>query len=411
MPTGLETVLSTSDPGDDTQLRFRYQHGYGVMLLVGSATGALSYISIWCEHHEDLLGQFQDGTFDSFQVKTATPENGAWEVKDDAFRKSLGRFVALDKRFPSQVKSHAFVSNVRYYDTGQGDQIHKSPIQFMKAVCKHATHSELPSPYDTVLKGLAEQMGCSEADLFSTCKKVRLVTGPRLEHFESEIAHRCLPRLPDCSSLNPAQLDALRDELIHSVYKASSISVSDPSQFWYGVSGNNGQNPRLLAKRLVVADTIDGALATHAMLFRFAPAPLGEMLREGRTQHTVLQQKFIHGGLAGQVDTMQWRTISAEQHLLSLTAKDPDEAAVVLNQVRGLVKAACSDANLAASASPEPWGPDMLRQVLRRLERVADTQQSGAAHQTLDCLVGVAGLLTEACEVWWSPTFDLETQP
>lgn len=99
------TVLDGSDPGDDTQLRYRYQHGYGVILLCGAAIGTLPYVSIWCEHHEDLLGEKPNGQFDSYQVKTATPESsGPWKMSNAQLLKSLGRFLALDQRFPWEVR-------------------------------------------------------------------------------------------------------------------------------------------------------------------------------------------------------------------------------------------------------------------------------------------------------------------
>jgi hypothetical protein len=50
----------------------------------------------------------------------------------------------------------------------------------------------------------------------------------------------------------------------------------------------------------------------------------------------------------------------------------------------------------------------MLRKVQQRLEKTADEEPDLVFSQSYDCLVGMAGLLTEACTVWWSPQFDLK---
>jgi hypothetical protein len=59
-------VRNTTDPGDDMQRRIRYQHAYGVILLVASIRKELPYVAIWCEHHEDLLGELADGRYDAY---------------------------------------------------------------------------------------------------------------------------------------------------------------------------------------------------------------------------------------------------------------------------------------------------------------------------------------------------------
>ena len=48
----------------------------------------------------------------------------------------------------------------------------------------------------------------------------------------------------------------------------------------------------------------------------------------------------------------------------------------------------------------------MLSQVQQRLQKLAEDQPNLVFDQPYDCLVGMAGLLTEACSVWWSAQFD-----
>lgn len=52
-----------------------------------------------------------------------------------------------------------------------------------------------------------------------------------------------------------------------------------------------------------------------------------------------------------------------------------------------------------------PYGPSMLIDVQGRLRRLAEEQADDVGQHGYECLVGVAGLLTSECRVWWSPRF------
>jgi Cap4 dsDNA endonuclease len=401
-------VLDRGDPGDDTQLRFRYQHGYGVILLCGAATGALPYVAVWCEHHEDLLGEMPNGQFDSFQIKTATPESGPWKMSSEKLWKSIGRFVQLDEKFPGKFDAHSFVSNVKCFDTDQPAELGKSPIKFFRALKVCATCEDLETWCATALQDLAAKLKRDKTQLLETCKRVQILKGPALDGFEISIAHEHLPKVEGCAKLSPAELDGLRDELIQKVFNASSVAIDDPSKHWCCVLGNDHINPRLKAKRLVAKDTTQDAIAGRTLVFRFAPSSTSLRLGEGKKDLEILAKKLVRGNLASQLDPMQSRTLSAEQHLLTLVAQDADNAGKVINQLKELVQGTCTDAEAIASANPEPWGLEMYRRVVTRLQNVADNQPDMVHRQPHECLMGIAGLLTEECKVWWSPKFDVE---
>src|SRR5438105_15210810 len=86
-------AFDTTDPGDATQQNFRYQHAYGVMLLVSGKLGLRPYVTIWCEHHEDYLDERNDKKFDAYQIKTSKPENGARIPRDLALIKTYRLIV------------------------------------------------------------------------------------------------------------------------------------------------------------------------------------------------------------------------------------------------------------------------------------------------------------------------------
>src|SRR5947208_3025920 len=92
-------ILGEGDPGDETQRNFRYQHAYGAILLIAGAAKIESYSAVWCEHHEDLLAERNDGLYDSFQIKTRQPERGYWNIDSEEIVASLKKFVKLHNQF------------------------------------------------------------------------------------------------------------------------------------------------------------------------------------------------------------------------------------------------------------------------------------------------------------------------
>lgn len=127
-----DEILDTVDTGDETQLRFRYQHAYGVILLLAALSGKKPYTFLWCEHHEDLLGQRNDGFFEAYQIKTR--RDGSWNLSDDPLKDSIKRFVEVDQHFPRKIKEFFFVSNARYENSNAQNKVGRSPKKFLQAV-------------------------------------------------------------------------------------------------------------------------------------------------------------------------------------------------------------------------------------------------------------------------------------
>ncbi len=98
-------LMDTDDVGDSTQRNFRYQHAYGVILLIGAALKKLPYIAIWCEHHEDILAEREDGRWDGFQVKTRKPELGEWDLNDNELCSAIDHLARLESKFSGRISA------------------------------------------------------------------------------------------------------------------------------------------------------------------------------------------------------------------------------------------------------------------------------------------------------------------
>lgn len=392
-----DEARDTADHGDDVQRRFRYQHGYGVMLLVAATSGRLPYASLWCEHHEDYLASRAGGLFDAYQVKTRETRLGPWSLSDRAFARALCRFVTLDARFPGRIAAFKFVSNNDYL-TATGATRVNSPVYLLRAVRDSTVTDTLCA---TMMDSLATQCTCSAAQLRSVLLRTELILGPSMDTIDTVIAHEHLPLLDSCARMTPDQLNNVRDELLEAVHRASALTTSDPARHWYCITRSDQRDPYLVSKQLTIEQARDIISRALTVPFRYTPSGTPDILKRPEDL-SLLEKKLLIGGIGTHADIMKRRARSAERHLLEITAADPDQAELLLAQVTGIVQGACSDAYAIACLDAEPFGPQMLRDVVQRLRLVADSTPALVSHQGPDCLMGVAALLTDECKVWWS---------
>lgn len=394
------------DPGDETQRNFRYQHAYGVILLLASATGKKAYIYIWCEHHEDFLAELIDGTFDAYQIKTAKPENGPWTWTKPPLRDSIKRFVALHNKFPSSISSFFFVSNVEQSDSHAEDKIHLSPPRLLEVIDNLPQDGKLKEAFDDLLA----HCQCTPAELQHVLKNLKFIKGPDRDSFDAVIAHDHFSSVPECKSLNAAQRNHLRDQLVQVVYQASSLKVEDPSRHWLCIGESAQGDPYLQSKKITIESIKTLIKEATARPFSFVPITIPFKLGGGDGKLSVLDKKMLKGGLSEYATTMRRRTLSAEQHLIEQSHLDPAGISNALSQLTSYVQSVCDDARLTASANPAPYGAQMFRYVHTHLQKAAEQHPEMVFNQPYDLLVGVAGLLTEECSVWWSERFDLKEQ-
>lgn len=401
------------DRGDATGRDYRYQHCYGVVLLIAAKSGRRPYEAIWCEQHEDLLAQRQDGLYDGYQIKTARPERGAWRLTDDDLVKSIGRFVDLVTEFGSKIGSLYFVSNTEWDEItpeGKDDRRRgRCPQLFLQHMRGCSTSTDIAEPYATAFNDLRVECSCEADELLTVLKRVDLILGPSRREIEASLAHEHLPVLNECRLLNPAELNAVRDNLVARVHRAASLQVTDPIRHLRAFLDPTEPDPVLVAKRILVADmVISPSPPSEVPDFEFVGEPsvqLGASL-----VGNVIDQKLEKAGLNDQIDYMRGRARAAEYTLIRHVHRRPEAFPKLLVQIEQRVYGEAMEAQLQARQQTAPYGPTMLMDVQSRLRRVAETDAGAIGHHGYDCLIGVAGLLTDACRIWWGPRFPIVTE-
>jgi hypothetical protein len=404
-------VFDATDPGDATQRNYRYQHAYSVMLLVGGKLGLRQYVAIWCEQHEDCLAERSDKTFDAYQIKTSRPENGAWKLSNLELIKTIGRFVELVGEFGSSINKLFFVSNTECETVGPdntNDRLRaQCPRLFLEHVQSCKTHDDIDAVFISTFRSLQAECGCLEELLFHVLQRMDIICGPSRGEIDAALSHEHIAKLDTCKALGAEKLNDFRDYLVGKVYRASSLQVEDPIRHLRPQITGTDIDPRLAAKRLSVEHLVVYAAESHGpKVFQYVGESLIQLGRERPA--TILEQKLAAGGLAEEIDYMAERERSAERHLLEDLQRRPERYPELSKQIEQVVLGECREAHLRAREKPAPYGPAMLIDIQDRLRRIAREETALVGDHSYECLIGMAGLLTHECVVWWSARFPIE---
>ncbi|MBY5645559.1 dsDNA nuclease domain-containing protein [Rhizobium leguminosarum] len=407
------TLFDVSDPGDATQQNFRYQHLYGVILLVAAARGTLAYSNIYCEHFEDFLCEKTDGMFDGYQVKTQRPENGAWRTTDDALIKSLGRFVDLHGRLGAKAGTFFFVSNTECDNVTSESKDEakrgRCPALLLRHIRSSSDANAIQPPFKKAFDALRAECGCAAEQLFATLQRVEIILGPGKREIEAAVSNEHLACLAGFDTLAAAALNTHRDDIAAIVHRASSLQITDAVRHVAGTVFRQGTDVRVSAKRLSPTQILQPPNTQNgrpAHLFPGLPVlGLGSM-----PQGTVLEQKLKHGGLEEEIDYMRMRERAAEYSIMEDIVRRPERYPALQTQIENVVLGACSEAHLRHRSDTSVFGPAMLVAVQDALKAAAKDRADQIGHHNYECLVGVAGLFTSECRVWWSPRFQIDQE-
>ena len=164
-----------------------------------------------------------------------------------------------------------------------------------------------------------------------------------------------------------------------------------------------------MAKRIVAENIAIIIADARENTFRYLPELATLQLGGSKDRVDILRKKMTRGGLALHYETMRRRALTAEQELLDLATR-PDDGTLFCSQVENVVLAECTESNLRASQNGQLFGPAMLIDVYDKLKHISKAERSRVHSQSYDLLVGVAGLLTSECKIWWSKPFDLKDE-
>lgn len=443
MNNGPTAVLNPSDPGDETQRRFRYQHVKTAHYLLSLFDDTEGVEEVFCEHHEDVLIRYRGGQLRAVQIKTREDGRVPLKAIDDEVTKSITRFIETEKAFPNQIERFILGCNCGFWteEKNGSNLIHlveearactptkvaKRVADYLKALCPpppkppkataKAAKSGVAPPPPTPPPGPPPEPHDKVVErALAVLQKLYPERGIPLAAMDELL----LKSLVQCSlfSMNHTygDLRAIADRVIAAVYAASAHRHASPKEQYFEICREPSKahaDSIIQGKRFDRKRAEETLRASACSGLNLSPTPFQiDWMPLGTRK---LDAKMTAGGLTiDQVNEAVHQKLAAEYVLSSWLMKHGKrEANGRYQDLRSAVLTACNEAKqrvVAAATNatpPPPYGSEMLR-LARELIQNLHTQANGSLHGLrYDQLLGIAGVLTEECSIWWSDQFTI----
>lgn len=403
-----DEVSNSEDRGDDTQRRFRFQAAYAASLSLMLLNGNSEYEALYCEQLEDILVKLTNNKFIGIQVKTRENTRGPFKFQDPEIMHTLERFVRHEKDFPNHFLNYVICSNCGFVEKNDSSSL----SHCLKILTKHNGSKSclLELNFSDRIGEISKAAKCSEDLVLTTLNKVKIVNWADLANFEKTLVY-------DIATFthNKHQpydvLQKIANLLIGITSQAASLSLdlSYPSYYELlkdpqkALLNSTIQNKRITAN--IVEDSIKQYLNPIITLQGVTPIQISA-LPEGMN---IMELKLASGGIDfSNIDLMKDLNASSLKLLIEwMHIHGTAEADRRAEHLRLIVQTECQEAHDSTQNSSIPYGKEMLQSVRERLR----TKHEEIKQLYVDCLynhlLGIAGILTEDCRIWWSDKFDL----
>jgi hypothetical protein len=400
--------IDTSDTGDDTQNRFRFQAAYAAYLTLQLLGQSSPYECVYCELLEDILIKCKNGKFIGVQVKTKKKSLGPFRFGDDEVLQSLKKFIILDKKFPNAFQNFQLSTNCGFLSSKDTsdltyalDLLQKENIRIDKKDNTFASRIE-------TLTGLTN---CSKKQVLATLSKVNLTDWADLKNYRIILADD-ISKITNKQAQPDYVLKKMAQELIGLTWNAACLSTDLSKPSYYGMlqDPQGTSNQAIIQNKRITSAMVDDCLArcedSVILLQSIEPMPISL----SRDATKLLEKKMLRGGIgASNIRLMKNNNWSAQYLFVEwLHKRGRVEAENHADHLSLLVWNECQEAHDSVKKPNELYGEKMLEIVRNKLHYTFDNQIKSQYHEmSYPQLLGVAGILTEDCKLWWSEWFDI----
>ncbi|NGM74264.1 dsDNA nuclease domain-containing protein [Sphingobacterium sp. SGL-16] len=404
---GPDSVVDSKDPGDDVLRRFRYQITYtGILCL--KMINQIEFEELFCEHHEDLLVKYKDGTYTGIQIKTKELNLPPFKIDDDSIIKSFKRFIILDMTFPGKFRTFSIVSN-HGFDQSKPHLCINTLIENIKQ------GNDVLKPRSktlTLIKGLCKDTGCDEEHAKNVIAKIRLRTFCGLDDINMKL-HNELKNCKILKGLTESKLLEIGDLIIAKCFHASSLTISDDDPIISYISGKSELADiaaQIITDKCIKLRDFQSWLESE----KITPAVLLLKDREHKINSTDGYRRLEIKMDAGEIDADNISIIkdfkfAFEQHSLAWMYKDSEDADLKYSQIMSVTQNLCKEIyDEKKIGQGEKTGQEMLIAVRREIKNRKANDPKIFLDCTYEHIIGAVGVLTESCKVWWTPKFDIK---
>lgn len=400
-----------SDRADETQQQFSYQCIAGLAFLCGALARTNDYVSVWIEHHDDLLAECSNGQFDAIQSKTSTSSRGRWKCTDQPFIDAVRNFCKLEVDRGRSIRNFIFYSNLKPKIPGPTTRrpasLAESPVQLSHECRLRRTVRVVVAPYQTALASLAQAAGAELVVLFRVMRKLAFVKGPHLEALGDQLPSY-VAQVPECEKLNMARLREISRSLYDRLHSASTLDASLLALHTSPLA-EDGRELAAIATKRVTAEEARAILMRHpGENFLYDSNGLVK-LGHITSQKEVLRRKMEAGGIGKFFTSMWLQAVVAENRLMEEVHIDAGQAMKKLGHLESAILVECQNAEVAAFLEPESTrGVKIYQRILERTGEMASRDAGHVLNERPEILRGMAGLLSGSCHFAWGASLPEE---
>ncbi len=409
-------TLDTTDPGDDTQRRYRYQAAYAAIVSLALLDEESEFEEIFCEHREDTLVRKKDGTYIGIQVKTRAPGRDLFKSTDDQILNALKRFVEQEREYPGQYSRFVLATNYAFWSERKNSKNLYYLVKLAEDFLQSGPSSKR-SPLNSYISKVVRQLGSSVSNsdyvevVRRTLSKVKIQNDlPKFDDVETRLV-RLVSEYYDTGEAGIDDLLRVARALINRMFYAGSLSHVSARQMYFALLSNPAQakvNDIIQGKRItkkIVEQVLQENLSADALLRTADEVLISDLPRGIR----IMELKMAKGKISDtNIHNAKDHKYSMLNHLNGWIYKyDPARANQRYEQLSVVVNNECQEAYDSVYTPDRPFGQMMLNDVRQRLRSRHLNEPELFFSCVYEHLLGMAGILTELCKVWWSKKFEI----
>jgi hypothetical protein len=411
----LQNELDAADTGDDTQRRFRYQAAYAAMISLDLLSPLSEFDEVFCEHHEDILVRKKDRSFIGIQVKTRESGRDLFKANDPEIIHSIKRFVEQCLQYPNQYSCFVLATNYAFWAEKKNAQNLKHLLQLAQASCNNQpqTNPSIAKYINRIVAEIASDLK-THATLdvvLGVLSKTRLEHGlPKFNDIELTLI-KCIPEVYQHNGVGFDDLLKASRALVAKMFEAASLAHTSPRSGYFSLLSDPSQaaTDTIIEGKRITRDKMHTILiellSEEATLTTLVPISISDLPRGMRT----MELKMAKGKVAAEnIHRSKDHKYSAEILFDSWMYKyGVDRALARYKQLSVIVANECQEVYDELSRERELFGQDMLIAVRERLRARYKNEPDSFIGCKYEHVLGVMGILTELCDVWWSKKFEI----
>lgn len=419
-----ENTLSETDRGDDMRRRLRYQASYAAIVSLSLLDGTGSYIEVYCEHHEDVLVKKSDGKFIGIQVKTRAIGQNPFKADEDQIIHALRKFIELEILFQGYFSRFVIATNSGFWEGQRNGKNLPHLLESAKSVCDaSSTPIGILKTYikklcgnrrNNAINGLPNDEVTRMSLISSVLCKTELQTDlPRFDDISLNLANQ-ISSLPEADGRRWNELLNAANDLVDKMFRASSLDHNSAARHYIALGENPAQdivrvtisNKRITAE--IVRKIIQDALTTHVLLQNRNRVTLSELPQGMRR----MELKMAAGGISVRnIDLMKDYKYSAELLLNEWIYRyGSHKAEEIYGHLSIIARTEHQEAYDSATTTEEIFGQRLLDGIRERLRNRHSRERNRLFGCDYEHLLGLIGILTEDCKVWWSEEFQIPNE-